>query len=55
MGRFCAWCGSIMLGFTSARSQSSHAICSGCVEELETSLAGVGLRLTKTVTVATDR
>lgn len=54
MGRFCAWCGSVMLGFAASRTQSSHAICSGCVEELESSLAGVGLRLTKTIAVATD-
>jgi hypothetical protein len=54
MGRFCAWCGSMMLGFNPTRTQPSHAICSGCVEELESSLAGVGLRLTKAVSVATD-
>jgi hypothetical protein len=55
MGRFCAWCGSLMLGFATARMQASHAICSGCVEELESSLAGVGLRLTQATSVASDR
>jgi len=54
MGRFCAWCGSVMLGFAATRTPSSHAICSGCVEELESSLAGVGLRLTKAASVASD-
>ena len=47
MGRFCAWCGSLMKCFASARPQSSHAVCSACVEELESSLAGAGLRLAK--------
>jgi hypothetical protein len=52
MGRFCAWCGSVMLGFAGSRAHVSHAICSGCVEELETTLSRVGLRLTKTPEVA---
>jgi len=54
MGRFCAWCGSVMLGFAATRTPSSHAICSGCMEELESSLAGVGLRLSKAAGVASD-
>ena len=54
MGRFCAWCGSVMLGFAATRTPSSYAICSGCVEELESSLAGVGLRLSKAASVASD-
>ena len=54
MGRFCSWCGSVMLCFAATRTPSSHAICSHCVEELESSLAGVGLRLTKAASVASD-
>jgi hypothetical protein len=52
MGRFCAWCGSVLVGLAGSPSPVSHAICSGCVEELETTLARVGLRLTKTPDVA---
>jgi hypothetical protein len=44
-----------MLGLAGSRSHVSHAICSGCVEELETTLAGVGLRLTKTTAAAAER
>jgi hypothetical protein len=29
MGRFCAWCGSVMLGFAATRTPSSYTICSG--------------------------
>jgi len=50
MGRYCAWCGSAMLGLAQTRTQASSAICSGCVEELEPLLVGVGLQLTSATT-----
>jgi hypothetical protein len=55
MGRFCAWCGSIMLGIAGSRSHVNDAICDGCVEELEATLDRVGLRLTKAPEVAIGR
>jgi len=48
MERFCPWCGTVMLSFEQTRTGSSSNICSGCVEELEPLLAGVGLQLTAT-------
>jgi len=54
MGSFCAWCGAVMAGWSASKLQN-QAICSGCVEELELTLATAGLRLAKSVDAATDR
>jgi len=47
MGRVCAWCGTVLLGlgWGASRAPIGQAICGGCMEELESSLAGVGLKL----------
>jgi hypothetical protein len=41
-----------MLGIAGSRSHVGDAICSGCVEKLESTLARVGLRLSKPPEVA---
>jgi hypothetical protein len=55
MGRICAWCGTVMLGWSTSKLQN-QSICNGCVEEVELTLATAGLRLAKpTAEIATDR
>jgi hypothetical protein len=55
MERFCRWCGSEMLSFAGGKTQSSSSICSSCVEDLEPSLAGVGLELAQADTATSGR
>ncbi|MBW2424133.1 MAG: hypothetical protein JRG86_07785 [Deltaproteobacteria bacterium] len=43
MGRTCEWCGSLMRAVTGSATPSSHALCSGCLEELRSALAENGL------------
>ena len=54
MGRICAWCGTVMLGWSTSKLQN-QTICGGCVEELEYTLATAGLRLAKPAELPTDR
>ena len=54
MGRICAWCGTVMLGWSTSKLQH-QTICSGCLEELEYTLATAGLRLAKSAEIAADR
>ena len=51
MGRLCAWCGTVMAGWSTSKLQN-QTICGGCVEELELTLATAGLRLAKSVDAA---
>lgn len=45
MGKSCAWCGAILQSITSpAVNTRSDALCSGCLEELQTALSTNGLR-----------
>jgi len=54
MGRICAWCGTVMVGWSTSKLQN-QTICGGCVEELEYTLATAGLRLAKSAELPTDR
>jgi hypothetical protein len=47
MGTVCAWCNTILRGCTTSGSRISHSICPGCLEELQSTLSGAGLRLTQ--------
>lgn len=53
MGRICAWCGTVMLGWSTSKLQN-QTLCSGCVEELEYTLATAGLRLARSAEIPTD-
>jgi hypothetical protein len=53
MGRICAWCGTVMTGWSTSKMQA-QTICSGCVEELEYTLATAGLRLARSQETAVD-
>src|SRR5262249_11280280 len=54
MGRICAWCGTVMLGWSTSKLQN-QTICAGCVDELELTLATAGLRLATSAEIPTDR
>jgi hypothetical protein len=45
MGKTCAWCGTVLrtIGGPSI-NQTSHALCQGCLEELQSALSTNGLR-----------
>jgi hypothetical protein len=47
MGTVCAWCNSILRGCATTGHRISHSICSGCLEELQSTLSGAGLRLSQ--------
>ena len=44
MGRTCAWCETVLHGAAAANRAVSHALCAGCLEELQTALATEGAR-----------
>ena len=45
MGKTCAWCGIVLRTITGpAITTTSHALCQGCLEELQTALSSNGLR-----------
>jgi hypothetical protein len=39
MGRTCAWCETVLHGAAAANRAVSHALCAGCLEELQAALA----------------
>ena len=43
MGRVCAWCGSLLKGWGASKAPIAQPICAGCMQELESSLAGAGV------------
>jgi len=45
MGSACAWCDTILRGCGTSESRITHTICSGCLEELRSTLTSAGLRL----------
>jgi hypothetical protein len=49
MGRLCAWCGTVLreVGISS-RQPLSHALCSGCLEDLRAALSSTGMHLRDT-------
>jgi hypothetical protein len=47
MGRVCAWCGSLLRAWGVSKAPIGQPICAGCMQELESSLAGAGLKLRK--------
>lgn len=44
MGKMCAWCGTVLRGFTGTAVPTNHALCSGCLEELQSALSENGLK-----------
>lgn len=45
MRKTCAWCGIVLRTVSGAAiSTASHALCLGCLEELQTALSANGLR-----------
>ncbi len=44
MGKTCAWCGTVLRALTGTGMATSHALCSGCLEELQTALSASGLK-----------
>jgi len=45
MGKTCAWCGTVLRAMSGPSiSTTSHALCQGCLEELQTALSTNGLR-----------
>jgi len=44
MGRTCAWCGTVIRGTTNSLAPVSHALCSGCLQDLRSALSANGLR-----------
>jgi len=43
MGRVCAWCGSVIHQVMGTSIPVSHALCRGCLGELQAALATKGL------------
>lgn len=45
MGKSCAWCGTVLMTMSGPSiSTMSHALCQGCLEELQTAGSTNGLR-----------
>lgn len=45
MGKSCAWCGVVLRTISGPGiTMTSHALCQGCLEELQTALSMKGLR-----------
>lgn len=45
MSKICAWCGAVLrIGVGLGIVPTSHALCQGCHEELQTALSTNGLR-----------
>jgi hypothetical protein len=44
MGRTCAWCETVLHGAAATNRAVSHALCAGCLEELQAALAAEGSR-----------
>jgi len=44
MGRMCAWCGTVLRGSRGRGVPTAHALCSGCLEELQSALSANGLK-----------
>lgn len=47
MGKTCAWCGTVLRGIVGTSVPTSHALCSGCLEELQSALSQKGLKQTR--------
>lgn len=45
MGRICAWCGAVLRGTGISDRSVSHALCRGCLADLELALAEAKLRV----------
>ena len=52
MGRTCAWCETVLHGAAAANRAVSHALCAGCLEELQAALASEGARAPEHETAA---
>ncbi|HPG28552.1 MAG TPA: hypothetical protein PLW10_23170 [Myxococcota bacterium] len=44
MGKSCAWCGTVLRVVSGSAIPASHALCQGCLEELQSALSTKGLR-----------
>ena len=45
MGKTCAWCGTVLQTISGpAIGTTRHALCQGCLQELQTALSSNGLR-----------
>jgi len=44
MGRTCAWCETVLRGVAASDRAVSHALCGGCLEELQAALAASSAR-----------
>ena len=44
MSKICAWCSALLGGFPGTAIPTSHALCPGCLDELQSALSSNGLR-----------
>jgi hypothetical protein len=44
MGKTCAWCGTLLRATSGTAIPMSHALCHGCLDELQSALSSNGLK-----------
>lgn len=49
MGKTCAWCGTVLRAISGTAIPTSHGLCQGCLDELQSALSSSGLRQVTTL------